>query len=141
MNRKVQIALMILFLMVKDIAGAKKYINRIKKGLIKNPFANRDCMGSLKIFAEAKDEESFKIVVDFMCSGILAQESLKLYAKEPLAVVESFCEVIDNPSKANYAMYQTYRGLKVKRPPIGKTRRFFQKIYGSHFFIRKKRST
>ena len=120
--------------MIKNIAGAKKYVNRIKKGLVKNPFARRDCTDSLKILAEAKDEERFKIVVGFMLSSILAQKSLKLYQKEPLALVESFCEVIDHPVKANHAMYQTYRGLKVKRPPIGKTQRFFQKIYGSHFF-------
>ena len=120
--------------MIKNIAGAKKYVNKIKRELIKDPFANGDCTDALKIFAEAKDEENFKIVVDFMCAGILNKKSLKLYQKEPLALVESFCEVIDNPIKTNYAMYQTYRGLKVKRPPIGKTQKFFQKIYGSHFF-------
>ncbi len=98
--------------MVKNLAGAKRYVNRIKKGLIKDPLANRDCTDSLKIFAEAKDEERFKIVVDFMCSGILMKKSLKLFQKEPLALVESFCEFIDNPIKANYAMYQTYRGLR-----------------------------
>src|SRR3989344_8468099 len=119
--------------MVKNITEAKRYVNKIKKALIKDPFANRDCTDSLKIFAEAKDEERFKIVVDFMCADILNKKSLKLFQKEPLALVESFCEVIDNPIKANYAMYQTYRGLKVKRPPIGKTQKFFQKIYGSHF--------
>lgn len=119
---------------MKDLAGAKRYVNRIKKGIIKSAFANRDCTDSLKILVEAKDEERFKTIVDFMCSGILTKKSLKLYQKEPLALVESFCEVIDNPIRANYAMYQTYRGLKVKRPPIGKTQKFFQKIYGSHFF-------
>ena len=120
--------------MVKNLAEAKEYITKIKNGSIKDPFSSRDSTDSLKIFAESKDEGNFKIVVDFMCRGILNNKGLKLYQKESLALIESFCEVIDHPVKANYAMYQTYRGFKVKIPPIGKTRKFFQKMYGSHFF-------
>jgi hypothetical protein len=123
--------------MLKNFADAKKYVNKIDKGLIKDPFINGDVTDALKILAKVKDEDRFKIVVDLMCSSILNKKNLKLFKKEPLALVESFCEVIDNPIKANYAMYQTYRGLKVKRPPTGKTQRFFQSIYGSHFFKKK----
>lgn len=123
--------------MMKSFMGAKRYVNKIKKGLIKNPFANKDCTDSLKIFAGAKDKENFKIVVDFMCHGISTQKSLRLYSKEPLVLVESFCMVIDHPGKANYNMFQTYRGLRVKKLPIGKTQKFFQKLYGSHFFKKK----
>src|SRR3989344_6487654 len=121
--------------MIKSLASAKKYVNKIKEGLIKNPFANNDSTYALKILAKAKNEMEFKIVVDSMCRGILTQKSLKLYAKEPLVLVESFCEVIDNPIKANYNMFQTYRGIKMKRLTIGKTQKFFHKIYGSHFFV------
>jgi len=123
--------------MVKDFAGAKRCVNKIKKGLIKNPFASKDCAHSLKILAEAKDEKRFKIVVDFMCSGIKTQKSLKLFKREPLALVESICQVLDHPSVANYNMFQYYRGIKVKKLLIKKTQKFFRKIYGSHFFKRK----
>ncbi len=130
---------MISSLMVKNLAEAKKYVNKIKKGLIKNSFTNRDCADSLKIFAEAKDEERFKIVGDFMAQFISKVKAggLRFFKKEPLAFIECLLMIVDYGDKVNYAMYQTYRGIKVKRPPIGKTQRFFQKIYGSHFFKKK----
>jgi len=67
--------------MVKNLTEAKKYVNKIKKGLIKNPFTNKDCTNSLKIFAKAKDEENFKIVVNSICSAIKTQKGLKLFKK------------------------------------------------------------
>ena len=123
--------------MINNLADAKRYVNKIKDGLIGNPFANKDTTHALKFFAEAKDEENFRIIVDLWCYGISTQKHLKLYSKEPLALVESFCMVLDHPEKANRHMFQTYRGIKMKRPQMGKTQKFFQKIYGSHFFKRK----
>jgi len=122
--------------MIKNLAGAKKYVNKIKDGLIENPFASKDIAHSLKFLAQDKDEENFRLVVDLWCHGISTQKNLKLYSKEPLALVESFCMVLDHPEKANHHMFQTYRGIKMKRLPIGNTQKFFQKIYGSRFFKR-----
>ena len=124
--------------MVKNLKSAKEYVNKIKKGLIKNPFANKNGVDSLKIFAEAKDEDRFKIGVDSMIHTISTQKAYKIFKKEPLAYVELFCEIIDNGyMKSVYASYQTYRGFKIKRFPVGKTQKFFQKIYGSHLFKKK----
>ena len=129
------ILLITLLLMAKNLANVNRYVNKIKKGSIKNPFV-KDCTGYLKILAETKDEEKFKIVVDSMCHFISksTKGTMKYFKKEPLALVESFCEVTDHPGKITYNMFQAYRGLKVKKLPIGKTQKFFQKIYGSHFF-------
>ena len=85
--------------MVKNLRSAKEYVNKIRKGLIKDPLVGRDWVDSLKLLAKAKDEKRFKIVVDSVCSSIKSKKSLKLYAKEPLALVESFCEVIDHPDQ------------------------------------------
>lgn len=60
--------------MVKNLAEANSYVDKIKKGLIKNPFTNNDATDSLKIFAQAKDQEGFKAVVGCMVSGILSQK-------------------------------------------------------------------
>lgn len=123
--------------MIKNLAGAKRYVNKIRKGLIKNPFATKDTLDSLKIFARYKDKENFKIVIEFMCSGIKTQKNLKLYAKEPLALVEYFCMTIDQSSRIEKTIFNMLRGIKVKRLPIGNTQKFFQKVYGSHFFKKK----
>jgi len=124
--------------MMKSLADAKKYINKIKSGLIKHPFANQDGIDALKIFAKANDEDNFKAVVNFMRQGILTLKDFKFFKKEPLAYIELNCEIIDNDYlKEVYTMYQIYRGFKVKRPPIGKTQKFFRKIYGNHLFKKK----
>jgi hypothetical protein len=65
---------MVKSLMVKDLADAKRYVDRIKKGLIKNPFANRDCTDSLKIFAEKKDGEPMKLMDKFSVDVWLMNE-------------------------------------------------------------------
>lgn len=124
--------------MIKSITAARKYVKNIKRGLIENPFANKDCIGALKVFAEAKDEENFRIVVDFMANFIskTKESGFKLFKKEPLTFVESLVMLIDHGGKANYFMFQRARGLKIKKLSIGKTQRFFQKLYGSHFFVR-----
>ncbi|GEM_PF-3840549 len=51
--------------MIKTYADAKEYVGKIKGGLVNDPFASKDFAYSLKIFAKAKDEKNFKIVVDF----------------------------------------------------------------------------
>ena len=124
--------------MIKNLAGAKAYINNIKNGLIKHPFVNKDGLDSLKIFAEKRDEENFRIIVNFMKKFISTNKDYKIFKKEPLANVELLCETIDNGyMESVYAMYQSYRGFKVKRFPLGKTQKFFQKLYGPHFFKKK----
>ncbi|MEX2016845.1 MAG: hypothetical protein WD876_00005, partial [Candidatus Pacearchaeota archaeon] len=60
-------------------------------------------------------------------------KNFKFYAREPLALVEYFCITIDQPSRVEKTVFNTLRGLKVKKLPLGKTQKFFQKIYGSHF--------
>ena len=126
--------------MIKNLDGAKKYVNKINKGLIKNPFANRDCIDLLKILAKVKDEERFKIAVDFMSYFISKSKrrGYGIFKDEAMAFIESLCMILDYGSdKFNYNLVQTYRGIKVKKVPIGKTQRFFQRIYGSHFFKQK----
>lgn len=121
--------------MIKNLADAKRYIDNVKKGLIKNPFATRDHLDSLKIFAKEKDEKNFKIIVESMSNAILTQKGYKLFKKEPLALIEVFCMTIDHGGdKVSYNAFQAQRGLKTKRLPIGKTQKFFQRIYGNHFF-------
>jgi hypothetical protein len=122
---------------VKNLKSSKGYVNKIKKGLIKNPFDNKEGMNSLEVLAESKEKEGFKIVVDFMSYFISksVRKGYGIFKDEPLVFIESFCMVLDHGAdKMNYNLIQTYRGLKVKRLPIGKTQGFFQKIYGSHFF-------
>src|SRR3989344_8112295 len=114
--------------MIESLAEAKKYVNKTNNGLVKNPFANKDSIDALKIFAEANDEDNFKAVVNFMRQDILTIKDFKFFKKEPLAYIELNCEIIDNDYlKEVYAMYQTYRGFKVKKLPIGKTQKFFRK--------------
>ena len=57
------------------------------------------------------DKENFKFVVEFMCEGIKTQRSARLFRKEPLALIESICMVMDHSSQINYYNYQTYRGI------------------------------
>ena len=123
--------------MIKNLAGAKRYVDNIKKKLITNPFADRDGLFSLRYLARAKDEENFRIIVKIMVTTIKTQKNFKLFRKEPLAFVESLCMMEDNGEKEGYNAFQAGRGLKVKRLPIGKTQRFFQKLYGDYFFNRK----
>lgn len=120
--------------MIKNLADAKKYANKIKSGSITNPFVDRDGLFSLKYLALAKDEEDFRTIVELMVTAIKTQKNLKLFKKEPLAFIESLCMTEDHGEKDGYNAYQAGRGLKVKRLPTGKTQRFFKKLYGSHFF-------
>lgn len=124
--------------MVKDVAEAKSYLDNIKKGLIKNPFQNSDSTHSLKEFAKAKDEESFKSITEFMVRFIskTKEGGLKFFKKEPLAFIECLLMAVDHGDKANYVLVQISRGIKVKRPSIGKTQKFFQKLYGRQFFVK-----
>lgn len=126
--------------MVKNLAGAKRYVDRVKKGLVKDPFASKDCIDSLKVLAKSGDKDNFKIVVDFMSNFISKskRKGYRIFKEEAKAFVESLCMILDHGAdKVNYNLIQTYRGIKMKRLPIGKTQRFFQKIYGSHFFKKK----
>ena len=122
--------------MVKNLKSAKEYVNKINKGLIKNPFQNSDSVHSLKEFAKIKDEENFKVIIDFMTNFISKAKDggLKFFKKEPLAFIECLLMITDHGDKANYILVQISRGIKIKKLPIGKTQRFFQKIYGSRFF-------
>ena len=122
--------------MIKNLAGAMRYVNKIRRKLIKNPFADKDGVYYLKYLAEEKDEEMFRIVVELMCFGVKTQEGLKQFRKEPLAFVESLCMMEDSGEKQGYNAFQAGRGLKVKKLPTGKTQSFFQRLYGSHFFKR-----
>ena len=121
-----------------NIAEAKRYADRIKKGLIKNPFQNSDSVNSLKEFAKIKDEENFKVIIDFMTHFIsnAKEGGLKFFKKEPLVFIECLLMTTDHWDKTSYILVQISRGVKVKRPPIGKTQKFFQKLYGNHFFIK-----
>ncbi len=121
-----------------NIAEAKRYADRIKKGLIKNHFQNSDSVNSLKEFAKIKDEENFKVIIDFMTHFIsnAKEGGLKFFKKEPLVFIECLLMTTDHWDKTSYILVQISRGVKVKRPPIGKTQKFFQKLYGNHFFIK-----
>src|SRR3989344_6566413 len=102
-----------------SLKKAKAHVSRIKKGEAIGPFNSRENGFSLKKFAKAQDKEGFRIVVEFMCDGIKTQRSARLFRKEPLALIESICIVMDHSVKINYYNYQTYRGIKMKRPPVG----------------------
>lgn len=120
--------------MISSIEDAKEYVQTIKENKIKDLFGDTKSVDSLKIFAGEEDEENFKFLVDSMIKSIKNKEKWKFYHKEPLALIESFCQIMDHGDKVSYARFQAHRGIKTKRLSIGKTQRFFQKIYGNHFF-------
>lgn len=123
--------------MIKNLTHAKKYVKNIKANLIKNPLQNNDSIHSLREFAKVKDEKNFKIIIDFMARFISSNKDggLKFFKKEPLSFIECLIMILDNGDKANYILVQISRGVKIKRPPIGKVQKFFQRIYGVHFFV------
>lgn len=123
--------------MINNFDEAKKYTNKIKKKLITNALADQDGISSLKYLAEAEDEKRFRIVVELITTTIKTHKNLELYKKDPLAFIEFLCMFEDSGEIHSYNMFQAGRGLKVKKIKIGKTQRFFQKIYGSHFFKNK----
>jgi len=116
---------------------AKKYVSLIKKGEAKNPFQTKDSVYSLKEFAKIKGEKNFRIVVDFMASDIskTKEKGLKFFKKEPLVFIEVLIMLVDHGDKANYTIIQQARGLKVKKVPVGKTQKYFQKLYGRQFYV------
>ena len=123
---------------MNDIRKSRKYAGEIKNGLIKNPFATKDGLPSLKILAKFEDKENFKIVVESMRYVISRQKGYKLFRKEPLALIEVLCMAADyGGDKVSYNAFQAQRGLKTRRLSIRRTQKFFQKIYGSHFFVKK----
>ena len=115
---------------------AKQYVSKIKSREIKNPFQNSDSVYSLKEFAKVGDEENFKVIINLMASFISKSKEgqLKLFKKDPLVFIECLILEHDHGNKAVYILLQRSRGLKVKKPSIKRTQKFFQKIYGSHFF-------
>ena len=115
---------------------AKQYVYKIRSGEIKNPFQNSDSVYSLKEFAKVGDEENFKVIIDLMASFISKSKEggLKLFKKEPLVFIECLILQHDHGDKSSYILVQRSRGLKVKKPSIKRTQKFFQKIYGRHFF-------
>lgn len=118
-----------------NLKKAIEHVSSIKRGKGNGPFNSRENGYSLREFAKARDEINFRVIVEWMREGIKNQKSARLFRKEPLALIESICMVMDHSSKINYYNYQTYRGIKIKRPSIGTTQRFFQKLYGSHFYV------
>ncbi len=65
--------------MIKSISGAKKYAQNIKKELIKEPLAKRDWADAIKFLAEAKDEENFKAIVDYMSREIKSKKNITTF--------------------------------------------------------------
>lgn len=119
-----------------SLRDAKEHFLHIKEGKASTQFNSTENGLSLREFAKVKDKNGFKTIVKFMLKGIKTQKSAKLFRKEPLALIESICLVVDHSTKINYYNYQAYRGIKMKRPSVGATQKFFQKIYGSHFFVK-----
>jgi len=120
-----------------NIKDALEYVNRIENGEIENPFLTRECVESLNEFSKESDEERFKKVVNFMVDFIAKSnlDQMKSHKKEPLAMIEFQCIMLDHPIEAGNIMFKAFRGIKVERLPTGKNQRFFQKLYGNHFYI------
>lgn len=124
--------------MIKNLKDAKTHADKIKKGLIKNPLQDADSIDSLKEFAKVNDEENFRVIVDFLSEFISKSKKggPALFRKEPLVFIEILTMILDHSDKVNYTLVQLSRGLKVKKPTVKKTQKFFHRLYGNHFFVK-----
>ncbi|MFB6246422.1 MAG: hypothetical protein ABEI74_02440 [Candidatus Pacearchaeota archaeon] len=126
--------------MIENLKQAREYAKKIDNGEIKNPLLNNEFQHALKELAKAKDEQNFRKIVDFVADKIKKDKkggSSKFYNtyNEALALLECLIMQVDHGNRSDYILFQLSRGMDVKRPALRKTQRFFQKLYGSHFFV------
>lgn len=121
------------------LKDAKRYLKDTQKS--EQSLMDFTSLGqALQVFAQERYGHCFKILADryVKYSEAHKEDSITL-TKEPLAVLEWLCMGMDHGFSAiGYKSLEAKAGIKTERLPIKDTQRFFQGIYGSHFYLEDK---